>query len=113
MEANAEALLSNLPPGTRIVPNIFPEADSRIAFIAHLADRACVARCLVYSNYEPSSNQFRVRVAKGGSWIASDSPDDANDMQGGGYEIQQADLPLKLFVLLHQDGGQQVAVALR
>jgi hypothetical protein len=95
-EANAEALLSNLPPGTRIVPNIFADPESRITFIAHLADRACLTRCFVYSNYEPSSNQFRVRVAKGGSWIASDTPDDANDMQGGGYEIQQADLPLKL-----------------
>jgi hypothetical protein len=96
MESNAEALLSKLPPGTRIVPNIFVDPDSRIAFVVHLADRACVGRCFVYSNYEPSSNQFRVRLAKGGSWIASDSPDDANDMQGGGYEIQRADLPLKL-----------------
>jgi hypothetical protein len=96
MEVNAENLLSNLPPGTRIVPNIFADPDSRITFVVHLADRACVGRCFVYSNYEASSNQFRVRIAKGGSWMVSDSPDDANDMQGGGYEIQQADLPLKL-----------------
>jgi hypothetical protein len=34
-------------------------------------------------------------VADSGSWIASNSPDDANDMQGGGYEIQKEDLPLK------------------
>jgi hypothetical protein len=96
MEANAGNLLSTLPPGTRIVPNIFAAPDSRISFVVHLADRACVGRCFVYSNYEASSNQFRVRVAKGGSWMVSASPDDANDMQGGGYEVQQADLPLKL-----------------
>jgi hypothetical protein len=95
-EVNAENLLSSVPPGTRIVPNIFAAPDSRISFVVHLADRACVGRCFVYSNYEASSNQFRVRIAKGGSRMVSDSPDDANDMQGGGYEIQQADLPLKL-----------------
>lgn len=94
-ETNAEALLSAVPSGTRIIPTIFAEPDSRIAFIAHLADRACVGRCFVYSNYEPSSRQFRVRVGKSGSYIVSNSPDDANDMQGGGYEIQQTDLPLK------------------
>jgi hypothetical protein len=96
MELNAENLLANVPLGTRIVPNIFADADSRIAFVVHLADRACVGRCFVYSNYEPSSKQFRVRIANGGSWMVSDSPEDANDMQGGGYEIQPADLPLKL-----------------
>jgi hypothetical protein len=95
LESNAETLLSTLPPGTRIVPTIFPQPDWRIVFIAHLADRACVGYCFVYSNYEPSSKQFRVRIAKGGSPIVSDSPDDANDMQGGGYEIQKEDLPLK------------------
>ncbi len=95
IESNAETLLSRLPAGTRVIPTIYAEPEWRIAFIAHLADRACVGRCFVYSNYEPSSKQFRVRVAKGGNWIVSDSPDDANDMQGGGYDIQQGDLPLK------------------
>jgi hypothetical protein len=103
MEANAETLVATLPPGTRIVPNIFVDPSSRIDFVVHLADRACVGRCFVYSNYEPSSNQFRVRVSKGGSPIVSDSPDDANDMQGGDYEIQQADLPLKLLYQCDRD----------
>ena len=95
METHAEALLSKVPAGTRIIPMIFADPDSRIAFIVHLADRACVGRCFIYSNYEPSSKQFRVRVAKSGSWIVSDSAEDANDMQGGSYEIQQSDLPIK------------------
>jgi hypothetical protein len=95
LEANAEAQLSALPLGTRVIPTIFAPPDSRIQFIVHIADRACVHRCFIYSNYEPSSNQFRVHVAKGGSWIVDDSPEDVNDMQGGGYEIQQQDLPVK------------------
>ena len=96
LETNAETLLSRVPTGTRVIPNVYAEPGSRIAFIVHIADRACVGRCFIYSNYEPSSNQFRVRIAKGGSWLASSSPDDANDMQGGGYEIQESDLPAKL-----------------
>jgi hypothetical protein len=61
-----------------------------------------VERCFVYSNYEPSSRQFRVREAPSGSWIVTNSADDAEDMQGGGYEIQQGDLPVKQ---LYQCGG--------
>jgi hypothetical protein len=54
-----------------------------------------VGRCFVYSNYEPSSGQFRVRVTKRGSWIVEASSENAEDMQGGGYDIDAGDLPLK------------------
>jgi hypothetical protein len=95
MEANAEKLVATLPVGTRVVPTVFADPDWRVEFIVHAVDRACVEHCFVYSNYEPSSGQFRVRVQKGGSWIVTDSADDAEDMQGGGYEIQDTDLPAK------------------
>jgi hypothetical protein len=111
LEANAEALLSGVPIGTRVIPTIFAPPDSRIQFIVHIADRACVHRCFIYSNYEPSSNQFRVRVAKGGSWIVADSPEDVNDMQGGGYEIQKQDLPVKQ--LYQCDRGDWTKLCLR
>lgn len=94
MEANAESVLAGAA-GTRIIPTIGAPPDWRVEFVGHLADRACVGRCFVYSNYEPSSQQFRVRVAKNGSWLVSDSADDADDMQGGGYEVQKSDLPVK------------------
>ena len=102
LEANTEKLVWSVPKGTRIVPTIVADPDWRAEFVAHVADRACVGRCFVYSNYEPSSGQFRVRVARSGSWIVTESADDAEDMQGGGYEIQQSDLPLKQ---LYQCGG--------
>jgi hypothetical protein len=95
MEANAERLLSSVPLGTRVIPTVFANPDWRVEFIVHAVDRACVMRCFVYSNYEPSSRQFRVRVVKGGNWIVTDSAEDAEDMQGGGYEIQASDLPAK------------------
>jgi hypothetical protein len=95
LEANAERLVSALPVGTRVVPTIAADPDWRVEFIGHAAERACVGRCFVYSNYEPSSGQFRVRVAKRGSWIVEASAENAEDMQGGGYDIDARDLPLK------------------
>jgi hypothetical protein len=92
-ESNAEKLLSGLPYGTRVIPTIGAPDDSRVQFIGHLVDRACIGRCFTYSNYEPSSGQFRVRARKG-SPVATDSADDSSDMEGGSYKVQATDLPL-------------------
>lgn len=93
MESNAEKLFSSLPYGTRVIPTIGAPDDSRVQFIGHLVDRACIGRCFTYSNYEPSSGQFRVRARKG-SPVATDSADDSSDMEGGSYKVQGTDLPL-------------------
>lgn len=93
MESNAETLFSGLPFGTRVIPTIGAADDSRVQFIGHLVDRACIGRCFTYSNYEPSSGQFRVRARKG-SPVATDSADDSSDMEGGSYQVQDTDLPL-------------------
>jgi hypothetical protein len=93
MESNAEKLFSGLPYGTRVIPTIGAPDDSRVQFIGHLVDRACIGRCFTYSNYEPSSGQFRVRARKG-SPVATDSADNSSDMEGGSYEVQDTDLPL-------------------
>jgi len=111
MESSAESVLSGVPCGTRIIPTIAADPEWRIEFIGHLADRACVGRCFIYSNYEPSSGQFRVRVGKGESWIVTDSAGDAEDMQGGGYEIQRSDLPVK--ELYQCDRGDWTKLCLR
>lgn len=95
LEAHAEALVATLPVGARLVPTIAADPNWRAEFIGHAAERACVGRCFVYSNYEPSSGQFRVRVAKRGSWISEASSENAEDMQGGGYDLEAGDLPLK------------------
>jgi hypothetical protein len=95
LEARAETVLSGVPIGTRIIPTIAADPDWRVEFIGHVVDRACIGRCFVYSNYEPSSGQFRVRVARQGSWIVTPSADDAEDMQGGGYQMDRSDLPAK------------------
>jgi hypothetical protein len=95
LEANAEAAVATLPAETRIIPTLRADPDWRVEFVSHVADRACIRRCFVYSNYEPSSKQFRVRVSPGATFIVTDSAEDADDMQGGAYEIDRKDLPVK------------------
>lgn len=95
MESQAEELLSGLAPGTKVVATISEPQGSRMEFIVHIVDRACIGRCFSYANYEPSSGQFRIRVRQG-SPVVTASSDDSEDMQGGAYEVQEEDLPLKL-----------------
>lgn len=93
VEANAEAIVAKLPQGTRIVPVVSAPDDWRVQFIAHSVERACVGHCFSYSNYEPSSGQFRVRTLAG-SPIVTDSADKSEDMASGDYVVQPEDLPL-------------------
>ena len=94
LEANAEKLVSELPPGTRVIATIWAPPGSRVSFIGHVVDRACIGHCFNYANYEPASGEFRVRVGKG-SPVVTASPDDAQDMEWGEYEVGDDDLPLK------------------
>lgn len=94
LESNAETLTTSLPYGTRVIPTVGAPPDSRIPFVGHVVDRACIAHCFTYSNYEPSSGQFRVRV-RPGSPLVTASNDDSQEMEGGAYVLEPADPPLK------------------
>jgi hypothetical protein len=94
LEANAEELVSDLPPGTRVIATIWAPPGSRINFIGHAVERACIGHCFNYANYEPASGEFRVRVRKG-SPVATFSSDDAQDMAWGEYEVDETDIPMK------------------
>lgn len=94
LEANAEKLVQNLPAGTRVIVTAQAPGDSRIAFVGHAIERACIGHCFSYANYEPSSGEFRVRVSKG-SQVAISSTDLAEDMASGEYELDDSDLPMK------------------
>jgi hypothetical protein len=93
MEDSAEQVTRQLPFGTRVLSTIFAPPGSRIIFL-HIPDRACVGHCFLFSNYEPSTRQFRVRV-RPGSPVVTASVDDSEDMQSGIYDVQDEDLPLK------------------
>jgi hypothetical protein len=94
LESNAEYLVRDLSPGTRVISTIWAPPGSRIAFVGHAVERACIGHCFSYANYEPTSGEFRVRVRKG-SPVVTSSTDDAEDMAAGEYEVDDTDLPLK------------------
>ncbi len=93
MEDQAAHYVRLLPPGQRILTTILPFPGARV-FIEHTVDRACIAWCFSYENYEPSSLQFRVRVDPGpGNPMVMSSAVDADAAEGGNYEVQQKDMP--------------------
>jgi hypothetical protein len=94
LEANAEKLVADLPPGTKLIVTIDAPAGSRITFIGHSVERACIGHCFSYANYEPASREFRVRVQEG-SPVVTSSTDDAEDMASGEFEVDETDLPIK------------------
>jgi len=94
LEANAERLTSGLAPGTRVIVTIDAPTNSRIQFIHHSVERACIGHCFSYANYEPASGEFRVQVQEG-SPVVTSSTEAAEDMASGEYEVDESDLPLK------------------
>lgn len=92
MEEEAERYERVLPPGQRIVATIWPFRGSQL-FINHVVDRACIGQCFSYSNYEPSSGQFRVR-AEFGNRIVMSNAYAADQAQAGVYFVRAEDLPL-------------------
>jgi hypothetical protein len=92
METNVEAAVQNRKPGERVVATFFVPESARLQE-EHFADRACVGHCFFVANYEPSSQQFRIR-AIGPNRIVADSSADAEAMQRGKYFVKPEDLPL-------------------
>ena len=93
MEAQVEKMVSGLPYGRRVVETVNSWNDSRLWFINHIVDRACIGKCFSYANYEPPAGQFRVRV-KHGSPIVTDSVEHSAKMESGFYVVRQEDLPM-------------------
>jgi hypothetical protein len=93
MEQQIVTLVSTLPPGQRVLATITASPHSKVPFIVHMADRACIAKCFSYENYEPASGQFRVRVQED-SPVASPDVDDRQDMESGEYVVKPEDLPI-------------------
>jgi hypothetical protein len=98
LESHAESLTAVLPFGTRVIPTLTSPDDSRIQFVHHIVDRACIGHCFTYSNYEPSSGQFHVRVLPGSPLIAYHAAV-AQEMEAGNYIVRASDPP---FVDIYQ-----------
>jgi hypothetical protein len=93
MENNAEQITWKLPPGTRVLATVFEPPDYRVLTL-HVVDRACVGHCFLFSNYEPATGQFRLRVREDSPVVVA-TTEDSEDMQSGNYDVQEEDLPLK------------------
>jgi hypothetical protein len=93
LESHAESITTALPQGARVIPTLSAPLASHIPFIHHVVDRACIGHCFTYSNYEPSSGQFRVWV-RPGSPIAAAVARDSQEMEAGNYVVQPTDPPL-------------------
>lgn len=92
-ERNVYAAVRALPPGERVIGSFFIP-KSRVQ-IDHIIDRACIGHCFSYANYEPSSDQFRIRATPGNEFVTTSS-DDSRRMQVGTYIVQGSD-PKPLF----------------
>ena len=93
IEHQAETLVSGLPYGRRVTSTVIPPPDWRLPIVNHSLDRACIAKCFAYGNYEPSTAQFRIRVHRG-SPVVTDSVEDHLEMQSGFYTVRREDLPM-------------------
>ena len=90
MEREVGTLVAGIPYGSRVSYTIDFGDFSRINS-SHLVDRACIGRCFAYSNYEPGSKQFRVRLSPEGSSVVSPS---GLALENGTYVVKEQDLPL-------------------
>jgi hypothetical protein len=104
MEDQVETMTKTLPYGRRVIETINAPPDSRVPFIDHIVDRACIGRCFAYANYEPASGQFRIR-ARPDSPLATDSVDFSQAMEDGKYVVRPQDLPM---IQIDQCGGNDL-----
>jgi hypothetical protein len=111
MEQQIVELVSKLPPNQRVMGSILPPDDSRV-MIQHILDRACIGRCFSYGNYEPGSEDFRVRARPGNPIVLADF-DLAASTESGDYKVQPADLPAYQVYECSDDGEKLCLAALR
>jgi len=92
VEQRMEALTASLSPSDRVF-SALADPLSRVAPWAHSVDRVCLGRCLSYTNYEPFSQQFRIRTVGPNPFVVT-SAVDYGALNDGGYIVKPGDLPL-------------------
>jgi hypothetical protein len=96
LEQKIEAAVSSLSPESRVAatfwPPVFPIPGSRV-FEQHVVERTCIGHCFFIANYEPASNQFRIRVT-GENRLAASTLQEVMKLNRGEYLVRPEDLPL-------------------
>jgi len=91
MEATVERLVRTIPRGQRVMATIVTFPGSRV-LIQHIVDRACIEYCFSYGNYEPATQQFRIRARLGNPYVMTNDRDTAA-MEEGFYTVRPQDVP--------------------
>jgi len=91
MESSVERLVHTIPRDQRVMATIATFPGSRV-LIQHIVDRACIGHCFSYGNYEPATQQFRVRAQLGNHYVMANDRD-AAAMEEGFYSVRPQDLP--------------------
>jgi len=97
IEDQLDTVVAQLPRNSRVIGFLRIPSKTRPPLL-HAVDRACIGHCFSYASYEPSSRQFRVRVAEGSPIVMADY-DDVASVETGEYMVQAADLPAFLVYL--------------
>ncbi len=95
IEDRLDATVQELPPMQRVISQAPGQSLLRSLCFHHSLDRACIGHCFSYSNYEPSSRQFRIR-ARPDNGIVMDNYSDVDAVGAGKYIVQTQDLPAYL-----------------
>jgi hypothetical protein len=103
MEKQSEKLVAALPYGRRV---LFTIADRGLRLrIGHFVDRSCIEHCFSYGNYEPSTDQFRIRALPNNGVVMTRVPD-VWDMEQGAYHVTSNDLPADEIYQCSEQGRQ-------
>lgn len=105
IEDRMEALVRKLPPNSRVISAI-EDPYLRVGVMTHMIDRICVGHCYSYANYEPSTDQFRIRVTAPNAIVAATYMD-SYLLQVGGYVVKDRDAPL-FQVRLNEAGAMEI-----
>jgi len=101
VENEVASLAAKLPPGQRVVAALF-DSGAYINPMGHVADRACIAHCFSYGNYEPASQQFRIRVSGPNQVIASNMKV-IQEIEDGEHTVTPTEEPLYSVCPFEQD----------
>ena len=92
VEGQVQELIAGLPPGQRVVAEI-TDSNSRLQPLLHIVDLSCIGHCFSYSNYEPATAQFRIRVA-GPNRIVAPSMSVVKELEEGRHIVTADEAPL-------------------
>lgn len=111
MEDRLDAVLAQLPLNSRVI-GLTRIPSRNFSPGEHQVDRACIGRCFSYADYEPSTEQFRLRAAPGNPIVMADYAD-VYAVELGRYRVQPRDLPVYLAYLCGPDNQQICSRELR